>query len=107
MKILMPVHVFLPDHSAGTEVYTYNLARALQARGHDVQIFCSEKILSKRSYSLLERDVDGLKVHVMVNNLEHDEFTETFANPRAEGSFGRVLAAVKPDIVHVQHLMLL
>src|SRR5262245_42220152 len=103
----MPVHVFLPEHSAGTEVYTYNLARALIARGHDVQIFCSEKVLSKRSYSLLQRDVDGLKVHVMVNNLDHDEFSETFANPRAEGSFGRVLAAVKPDIVHVQHLMLL
>ena len=32
MKILMPVHVYLPQHSAGTEVYTHNLSRALQAR---------------------------------------------------------------------------
>jgi len=103
----MPVHFFLPDHSAGTEVYTYNLARALQDRGHEVEVFATEKILSKRSYALLKRDVDGLPVHVMVNNLEHETFTETFANPRAEGAFQRVLEASKPDIVHVQHLMLL
>lgn len=107
MKILMPVHFFLPDHSAGTEVYTYNLARALQARGHGVEIFCSEKELSRRSYSLSERDVDGLRCHVMVNNLEHEEFSETFANARVETVFQRVLEGFKPDIVHVQHLMLL
>jgi glycosyltransferase involved in cell wall biosynthesis len=107
MKILMPVHFFLPDHSAGTEVYTYNLARALQARGHEVQIFTSEKELSRRTYTMVERDVDGLRCHVMINNLDHDRFSETFANQRVEAAFQRVQAAFKPDIVHVQHLMLL
>jgi hypothetical protein len=63
MKILLPVHFFLPEHSAGTEVYTYNLARALKDRGHEVEIFCTEKILSRRSYTLLEREVGGLKCH--------------------------------------------
>lgn len=107
MKILMPVHFFLPEHSAGTEVYTYNLARALTELGHEVEVFCTEKILSRRSYSMLERDVDGIKCHVMVNNLDHESFAETFANPRAEGAFQRVLDKFKPDVVHVQHLMLL
>lgn len=107
MKILMPVHFFLPDHSAGTEVYTYNLARALQERGHEVEVFCSEKILSRRSYSVLKREIDGLTCHVMVNNLDYEDFSETFANPRAEGAFQRVLKGFEADIVHVQHLMLL
>jgi len=107
LKILMPVHFFLPDHSAGTEVYTYNIARALQARGHEVEIFCSEKILSRRSYTLLEREVDGLRCHVMVNNLDHDDFAETFANPHAERAYQRVMSALEPDVVHIQHLMLL
>ncbi|MGQ0553782.1 MAG: glycosyltransferase family 4 protein [Planctomycetota bacterium] len=107
LKILMPVHVFLPGHSAGTEVYTYNLARALSARGHEVRIFCSEKVLSQRSYSLHERTVDGLRCHVMVNNLDHDNFAETFVNPRAETAFQKVLDEYRPDVVHVQHLMLL
>jgi len=107
VKVLMPVHFFLPDHSAGTEVYTYNLARALQARGHEVQIFCTRKELSRHSYSVSTREVDGLTCHVMVNNLDHDDFSETFANPRAEAAFQRVLDSFQPDIVHVQHLMLL
>jgi glycosyltransferase involved in cell wall biosynthesis len=107
LKILMPVHFFLPDHSAGTEVYTYNLARALKERGHEVEVFCSEKMLSRRSYALIKRQVDDLTCHVMINNLEHEEFSETFANPRAEGAFQRVLDSYKPDVVHVQHLMLL
>jgi len=107
MKILMPVHFFLPQHSAGTEVYTYNLARALQARGHEVEIFCSEKELSLRSYTMIERDVDGLRCHVMINNLDHERFSETFSNQRVEAAFQRVQAVFKPDIVHVQHLMLL
>ncbi len=40
-------------------------------------------MLSRRSYSVIERNLDGLKVHTMVNNLDHEEFGETFANPRA------------------------
>jgi len=107
MKILMPVHFFLPEHSAGTEVYTYNLARALIARGHEVEVFCSSKELSRRSYAMSERDVGGIKCHVMVNNLDHERFSETFVNPRVESAFQRVQAGFKPDIVHVQHLMLL
>ena len=106
MKILMPVHVFLPTHSAGTEVYTCNIAHALQARGHEVHVFCTEKELSRRSYSLYRRDLDGLPVHVMVNNLDFDSFDETFVNAQAEGAFQRVFDEVRPQVVHVQHLML-
>jgi glycosyltransferase involved in cell wall biosynthesis len=56
---------------------------------------------------MFEREVDGIKCHVVVNNLDHEEFSETFANPRVEAAFHRVVTAMKPDIVHVQHLMLL
>jgi glycosyltransferase involved in cell wall biosynthesis len=106
VKILMPVHVFLPQHSAGTEVYTLNLAKALQARGHEVHVFCTEKELSRRSYGTYRRDLDGVPVHVMVNNLDFDGFEETFVNAQAEGAFQRIFDEVKPQIVHVQHLML-
>ena len=102
----MPVHVFLPQHSAGTEVYTFNLAQALRARGHEVHVFCTEKELSRRSWGLYRRDLDGLPMHVMVNNLDYDSFEETFVNAQAEGAFQRVLETVKPQVVHIQHLML-
>jgi glycosyltransferase involved in cell wall biosynthesis len=106
VKILMPVHVFLPDHHAGTEVYTFNLAKALQARGHEVHVFTTEKELSRRSYGTFRRDLEGVPVHVMVNNLDYESFEETFVNPQAEGAFQRVFDEVKPQVVHVQHLML-
>ena len=39
MKILLVSHRYPPEHSAGTEVYTANLARALVERGHHVEVF--------------------------------------------------------------------
>src|SRR5579862_7391754 len=39
MRILLTVHQFLPDFSAGTEVLALDLARELIRRGYTVQIF--------------------------------------------------------------------
>ena len=107
MKVLEVVHFFLPKHSAGVEVYTDSVARALAARGHDVRLFFSEKILSRPNYSVFERDHEGLTSHVLVNNLLYEGFEETFVNAEVERAFGEVLDEWRPDVVHVQHLMLL
>jgi glycosyltransferase involved in cell wall biosynthesis len=106
VRILHALHFFLPKHSGGTEVYTLRLARA-QAKRHDVALFFSEKIHSRRNYELLQRTTEGLDCRVVVNNLLHDDFRETFDNPAIEQRFAEVLADFKPDVVHVQHLMLL
>ena len=42
MNILLVVHDFLPNHLAGTELYTYNLARALKDNGHEVSVYTCE-----------------------------------------------------------------
>ena len=42
MKVLTIVHQFLPKHAAGSEYYTYYLAKALQARGHDLHLLTTE-----------------------------------------------------------------
>src|SRR5262245_16656946 len=42
MNILMVLHQFLPRHVAGSEVYTFRLAQALQRRGHRVQLYFTE-----------------------------------------------------------------
>ncbi|MBI2313367.1 MAG: glycosyltransferase family 4 protein [Betaproteobacteria bacterium] len=39
MRILLTVHRFLPEFSAGTEVLTFDTARQLVARGHQVSVF--------------------------------------------------------------------
>jgi glycosyltransferase involved in cell wall biosynthesis len=106
VKILHALHFFLPKHSGGTEVYTLRLARA-QARRHDVALFYSEKLHAHRNYDLVRRKVEGLDCRIVVNNLLYDGFGETFDNPAVEARFDEVLAELKPDVVHVQHLMLL
>lgn len=107
MRILQVLHFFLPKHSAGTEVYTDSLSRELRARGHDVQLFFTEKVLSRRNFDVIERDQDGLPCHVLINNLLYDRFDETFRNEAVKDAFAEVLRKVRPDVVHFQHLMLL
>lgn len=107
MRILEVLHFFLPKHSAGTEVYTDSIARELKARGHDVHLFFTDKVLSQRNYDLVRRDHHGIPCHVLINNLLYESFDETFDNAVVEHAFHRVLDEVKPDVVHFQHLMLL
>lgn len=106
MRIAQAIALYLPEFQGGATLVCDRLARALQARGHEVHVFCTEKELSRRSYGLYRRDLDGLPVHVMVNNLDFDGFDETFVNAQAEGAFQRVFDEVRPQLVHVQHLML-
>ncbi|MFG0316257.1 MAG: glycosyltransferase family 4 protein [Planctomycetota bacterium JB042] len=107
MKVLEVVHFFLPKHSAGVEVYADSVARALADRGHEVHLFFSEKILSRPNYSVFTREHRGLPNHVLVNNLLYEGFEETFRNREVESAFGDVLDRLRPDVVHVEHLMLL
>lgn len=106
MKILHALHFFLPHHSGGTEVYTLRLARE-QARRHQVALFYSEKLHAHRNYELLSRKVEGLDCRVVVNHLLYPDFRATFDNAAIEERFDEVLAEFRPDVVHVQHLMLL
>ena len=39
MKVLLTVHQFFPEFSAGTEVLTLSVARVLKALGHEVRVF--------------------------------------------------------------------
>ena len=107
MRILQALHFYLPKHSAGTEVYTQSLATSLAKRGHEVHLFFSEKVLSRRNYEVVEREQDGIKCHVLTNNLLYEDFDQTFLNTEVQRAFERVLDTVRPDLVHFQHLMLL
>ncbi len=107
MKLLQVLHFFLPRHSAGTEVYTDGVARALRERGHEVHLFFTDKVLSEPNYRLVRRRHKGMPCHVLINNLLYGSFAETFLNEPAERAFAQVLDEVRPDAVHFQHLMLL
>ncbi len=105
MKILQIVHDFLPRHAAGAEIYAHALSKQLQARGHQLAIFCTEHHPGYTPYAMTEREYDGLHVVEMINNHCHDRFEETYDNPKVDEAFRKIYSAFEPDVVHVHSLM--
>ncbi|MEM7306549.1 MAG: glycosyltransferase [Planctomycetota bacterium] len=107
MRVLLVSHDFLPNHPAGTEIYTWQLGCALKARGHEVHVFTTEKDVGRPNLRVDLREYGGLPVHELVNNLFYNDFRETWDYPPAERSFGVFLDDLKPDVVHFMHLLYL
>lgn len=107
MKLCLVSHNFLPEHRAGTEIYTASLAVRLLARGHGVSVFTTEKEISRPHLSVRERDFEGVPVHELVNNLYYESFAETWDEPRIARAFGDFLERERPDLVHFHHLLYL
>jgi len=107
MRVLFVVHDFLPRHASGTEVYTGQLALRLRERGHEPHVFAAEKDVGRADRSLARRQWDAVQVHELVNNLFYEDFRETWDWPPAAEAFGRVLDELRPDVVHVMHLLYL
>ena len=105
MKVLLVSHNYPPLSSAGTELYTAQLAAGLRARGHEPLVFTTAKDISRAHLSLSEREHDGVRVLELVNNLHHESFRETWDQPVIERLFDGVLARERPELVHFQHLM--
>ena len=115
LKVLYVVHGFPPDTWAGTEIYTLNLAKELQRRGHEVTVLArapgpggegSEQADGEPDdFELVDDRFEDLDVIRMVHRLHHKSLEESYLQPRAEAAFRKVLARVKPDLVHFQHLI--
>ena len=110
MHVLFVIHQFLPKHVAGSEIYTHNLAKTLQERGHKVAVYTREFGYSERTFS--EEDIDhaGIKVKRIYFNPHNEKsyrfrnFCNDFYNPLIENHFREYLRNARPDIVHIQHL---
>jgi len=107
MRVLLVSHNFLPAHSAGTEVYSGQLALGLRALGHEVAVFTADKDVTRADMSIVRRAWEGVPVVEITNNLYHRDFRETWDNPRVDALFERELERLRPDIVHFQHLLYL
>ncbi len=106
MHVLLCVHGFPPDTLAGTEVYTLELARALQARGHRCTILTrSPGAEGEEEFSVHTTEFEGLRVLRLVHRLEHKSLEESWSKPAVEEAFRSVLLDVQPDLVHFQHLI--
>ncbi|MBN2466887.1 MAG: glycosyltransferase family 4 protein [Deltaproteobacteria bacterium] len=105
MKILYALHKFLPRYFSGTEMYTYNLAKELQKRGHQVQIFCAEDVEKGQGHRVSAYDdpYDGLEVHRITFNRKKapDIIRSSYDNPVVAEHFTSFVSSWKPDVVHI------
>lgn len=104
MRIVLPVHHFLPRYTAGAELYTYRLARWLQRHGHLVEVVAVESVEHETNGKLdvVSDTYDGIPVHRLHFNLEAGEQNWEYDNRLIGAWFARYLEQTRPDLAHFQ-----
>ena len=105
MRILHVVHQYVPDHVAGTELYTQSVARRQAKAGHEVAVFTP---LNRDSHFSAQPAVEeGVRVYRVPAGRRSPTavFRSTFGHAGLQAAFDAVMAREQPDVVHLQHLM--
>lgn len=107
LKILIPVHVFFPSHFYGTETYTLELAKCLKRMGHDPIILTAVPKGEKGTGEFYSQyDYDGLTVYAIdMNVIPCDGFLNSYYNRYLIPFYKKIINEIKPDIIHVTHLI--
>lgn len=107
MRIALFVHCFFPEHFYGTETYTLELAKNLLEMGHEpivvTAVFpgepCKEELVTFYEYQ-------GIPVYCIDKNFFPDtRVKDTYYQPKLRDAFKKLLIKIRPDIVHVTHLI--
>lgn len=107
MRILQVVHSFLPYTMAGTEVYSYRLAKEL-AKRHELFVFFRINNPKEEEYLIHSENLEGLKTYAINNTFKRcRSFRDTYKNSEIDKRFGELLDKIKPQIVHIHHLLFL
>ena len=107
MRVLLATHLYPPHHTAGVEVFASVTGAQVAAAGHEVVVVTTEKDIARPDLSTREREHGGLRVIEVINNLFARSFEETWRRPAMDQVLARVLDDVRPEVVHVHHLLYL
>lgn len=103
MKILFVVHDYWPKFNAGVENHVHYLAEALSKK-NEVFIFTTEPYSQDEEHEIyFEKKVKVIKIHTKENKPVNIQ--ETYLNNRLDKIFASYLDEIKPDVVHIQHLI--
>lgn len=111
MEILLITHQFLPEFSAGTEVLTYETAKELIRRGHNVEVWAGypagKELAIQKPVDFYE--YEGIKVNRYNHSWEipltgQNIMEYEYNNRLFVKYFRKYIANAKPDIVHFFHL---
>jgi len=107
MRILQVAHSFVPYAIAGTEVYTYALSKELLKR-NEIFVFFRVNKSKEREYALTHSNFEGLETYAINHTFNQcSSFKEMYDNKAIDKVFGELLDKIKPDVVHIQHLLFL
>lgn len=105
MRILLVSHSFPPVSYAGTEIYTYNLARSLMTLGHEVLVVYRTSLDKYGNYSIQINSFDNIPI-LTINKLFYKEnFKKTYFDEKIDELFASIIDTIKPDLVHINHVM--
>jgi glycosyltransferase involved in cell wall biosynthesis len=104
VRVLLTAHAFPPRSTAGVEVYTLRLAKGLASFGHEVLVLAAVHDLGAEPYSVRRRVHEGVPVAEVVNVHHQGTLEATYRDVGLDRAVAPVVAAFRPDCVHVQHL---
>lgn len=101
MKIIYLTNDFPPLGWTSAGVLTFNLAKELQTRGHEILVVTTTQDVSKEgSY-----EYNGVRVKAIYTNYNiRWQSYLTLYNLRVISRFEKILEEFRPDIVHAQHI---
>ncbi|MFH0944241.1 MAG: glycosyltransferase family 4 protein [Planctomycetota bacterium] len=105
MRILETVHDFLPNHFAGSEIYTFHLSRELRNLGHEVHLLFTEKRPEREQFEVDSGEYEGLPYSEVIYNNQYADIQDLYDDPRMDAPICEVLDAFLPDLVHIQSLV--
>jgi len=107
MNITYFVHCFYPNHFFGTESYTFNIANHAKRRGHGVNIVSAKFPGEKESKQFLHKyEYRGLTVYEFdKNRMKPNDIGETYYQPEMYTHLLNLVKRLRPDIVHITHLL--
>jgi glycosyltransferase involved in cell wall biosynthesis len=101
MKILFLSDSFPPNHLGGAEMVDYNLARAIDKKGH--QIFVISSTQQKNREGKINHS--GLRIFQIYSNY-HERWRAYLSlyNPQTIKKVERIIKRIKPDVVHAHNI---
>lgn len=107
MKIALFVHCFFPTHYHGTESYTLALAKNLRAMGHDAVVVSTIPPREKPAEALITQyEYQGIPVYCIDKNRVFPvTMRDTYYQPQMLPLHRELLQRLRPDIIHVTHLI--
>lgn len=107
MRVVFFVHCFFPSHFYGTETYTLELAKQYRAMGIDARVVTAIFPGEPAANDLLTHyEFQGIPVTCIdKNRLPDTRVKDTYYQPDLRPILAQILRDIRPDVVHVTHLI--